>query len=101
MTMFEISAHQIEVLSNPLNDTFVQIVPDETKDDIETYKRWMEQTNGVLELVHEGMLLDITEQCSDFIAKQREATGRNFRAYEQSPMAKLMFRNPKAHATVN
>lgn len=95
--MFEMSPIQLAVFTDTTHaDGFVQIVPDIVKDDENTFKQWTEHTKAVLELVYEGFLNDITEQCSDFVERYKKETGREFRCYEPTAMAVNMFYNPTA-----
>jgi len=101
MTMFEITPYQLETLSSPINETFVIVVPDRKQDPEDRYTRWLKNSEEILELVHEGFIKDITDQCSDFIAQMKESSGREFRAYEMTKLAKDMFLNPKANALIH
>lgn len=93
MIIPQINETQLAIIADCVNGTgaLSQIQPDKDKDTPEDFANWSRALQHVDGLVEIGLLEDISDKCKDQIANVMLRTGRAFRIFEASKIARGMF----------
>ena len=95
MSIPQLNAEQVQDLKNMCGpvDAFSQVVPVETLDG-DNYVHFMDKVRDTEQLVILGLIVEITDKCSEKLANIYAMTNRMFRVFEITEVGRKMFEGP-------